>query len=118
MKKTTKLARASTPWRLFVRSSIVASLLVSLLVLGACTARYSQSLSGAIPKSPGTEVSTNATGFTLFQIAISEPTPAHEQITQLLGGCQRLDAVEVDYRETVFVILGIPKIGVKATCVQ
>jgi hypothetical protein len=118
MKRSTAMGRAAIPGSLFARTCLLTLLLVPLLVLGACTARYSQSLSGGIPKSTGTSVSTNATGLTLFGIAVTEPTPAHEQITQLIGGCERLDAVEVDYRETVFLILGIPKIGVKATCVQ
>jgi hypothetical protein len=118
MKRSTAIGCAAIPGSRIARTCLLVLLLVPLLTLGACTARYSQSLSGAIPKSNGTLVSTNATGLTLFGIAITEPTPAHEQITQLIGGCERLDAVEVDYRETVFLVLGIPKVGVKATCVQ
>lgn len=91
--------------------------LSSVISQTGCTARYSQSLSGAIPQVEGRPVSTEATGFTLFGIAISDPTPAHEQITQMMGGCKSLNAVEVDYREMWFVILGIPKIQVAATCV-
>ena len=89
----------------------------SLVLQTACTARYSQSLSGAIPQVAGRPVSTSSTGFTLFGIAISDPTPAHEQVQQMMGGCKSLNAVEVDYREKMFLILGIPKISIKASCV-
>ena len=92
-------------------------LVVTLSLQTACTARYSQSLGGSIPMETGRSVSTEATGFTLFGIAISDPTPAHEQVSQMMGGCESLNAVEVDYREMWFVILGIPKVKVSATCI-
>lgn len=99
-------------WGVFLGMVFISSVIFQT----ACTARYSQSLSGAIPQVPGRNVQTSATGFTLFGIAISDPTPAHEQISQLMGGCKSLNAVEVDYREKMFFIMGIPKISVKATC--
>ena len=94
------------------------ALVSTIFLQAACTARYSQSLSGAIPQVQGKPVSTESTGLTVFGIAFSEPTPAHEQVTELMGGCQSLNAVEVDYREMVFLIVGIPKVSVEATCVS
>ena len=103
---------------MILKMFLVAGVALSLGLSAACTARYSQSLSGAIPKTQGTPVSSSATGLSVFGIAFNEPTPAHEQVMQLIGACQSLNAVEVDYREKVFVIVGIPEVSVKATCVQ
>lgn len=84
----------------------------------ACTARYSHMLSGPIPNQAGTPVSTTSTGLSVFGIAFTEPKPAHEQVTQLLGGCNSLNKVQVDYREKVFFVVGIPEISVDAVCVK
>ena len=113
-----------TPHRQIAIVGLVSRLLLGLCLLlvlapvAACTARYSQSLSGAIPKAQGTPVSSSATGLSVFAIAFSEPTSAHEQVMQLIGGCESLNTVQVDYREMTFIILGIPKVSVKATCIQ
>jgi len=100
------------------RTAIMGFILLPLLLSLGCTARYSQAISGSIPKEPGTEISTSATGLSVFAIAFTEPTPAHEQVMSLLGGCSSLTNVEIDYRETVFFIVGIPKVSVKANCIR
>ena len=97
---------------------------IAMLAIGclfssvACTARYSQSLSGPIPNQAGTPVSTSSTGLSVFGIAFTEPKPAHEQVLQLLGGCNSLNKVQVDYREKVFFVVGIPEVSVDAVCVK
>ena len=118
MKNLVRPRRHIAPVGPLARILVGICLLLNLVPLVACTARYSQSLSGAIPKSQGTPVSSSATGLSVFAIAFSEPTSAHEQVTQLIGGCEMLNTVQVDYRETTFLILGIPKVSVKAICVQ
>lgn len=92
------------------------SVLVCAASMTACTVRYSQSIAGAIPNSSGTQVRSSDAGFSLFQIAIVEPTAAHKQVTSLLGACTRLTKLEVDYRELSFLILGIPRVTVTGTC--
>jgi len=90
--------------------------LLAVIALPACTIRYSQSLAGAIPEPTGSEVRSSDAGFSLFQIALSEPTHAHEQVKSLMGACSRLTNVEVDYRELSFAILGIPRVTVTGYC--
>ena len=82
----------------------------------ACTARYSQSLVGRIPSSSGQEVSSSDAGLSIFAVVVNEPTSAAEQVGSLLGACNRLTKVQVDYREILFFIVGIPKISITATC--
>jgi hypothetical protein len=91
---------------------------ITFLLGNGCTARYSHSLAGSIPNTSGRQVEASDSGFSLFGIAFSEPKSAHKHVTSLLGACSSLTKVEVDYRETLFVILGIPKVSVKATCVS
>jgi hypothetical protein len=110
--------RGTMSLSMILKMFLVAGVALSLGLSAACTARYSQSLSGQIPNSKGTLVSSSATGLSVFGIAFNEPTPAHEQVMQLIGACRSLNAVQVDYREKVFVIVGIPEISVKATCIQ
>lgn len=98
-----------------LRYSLIGFVVVALVSIG-CTVRYSQSLAGSIPTSSGNRVRSSDTGFSLFQITLSEPTPAHEQAASLLGACSRLTKVEVDYRELSFLILGIPRVTVTGTC--
>ena len=83
----------------------------------ACTVRYSQSLAGGISQAQGTEVQSSDSGFSLFNIAFSEPRSAHEQVTSLMGACRELRKVEVDYREIFFVIIGFPRVRVTGICV-
>jgi hypothetical protein len=97
--------------------SPVISLLRALAMATGCTTRYSQSLAGSLPRSTGREVESHDTGFSVLGIAVREPTPAHTQVTQLLASCSELRLVEVYYRETVFLILGSPRVTVTATCV-
>lgn len=97
---------------------LVGGLLGTLVLCSACTIRYSQSLTGAIPKSAGTDVRSRDTGFSLFSITFSEPTPAHEQVKSLMGACSRLTRVQVDYRELSFAIFGIPSVTVTGVCEQ
>lgn len=89
---------------------------VLMLALGGCTIRYSQSLAGRLPPAKGTPVQSSDSGFSLLQITFSEPTPAHEQVISLLGACQALTNVEVDYRELYFLLFGIPKVSVHGVC--
>jgi hypothetical protein len=86
------------------------------LVLSSCTIRYSQSLTGAIPKSAGTDVRSRDTGFSLLNITFSEPTAAHEQVKSLMGACARMTRVQVDYRELSFLLFGIPSVTVTGVC--
>ena len=101
-----------------VRMSAAIVLLVVLSTSNACTARYSQALAARIPQAQGKEVTSSDAGFSLFQIVLSEPKPAHEQAAALLGPCKELTNVEVDYRELLFVIIGFPRVTVTGTCVQ
>ena len=98
--------------------SLAVGAVVLALILGGCTTRYSQSLAGRIPSTQGKEVRSSDTGFSLLQITFSEPKSAHEQVGSLLGGCSHLTQVEVDYRELVFFIVGIPSVTVTANCVK
>lgn len=90
--------------------------LVAMLMAPACTIRYSQSLTGAIPKGSGTEVRSTDTGFALFDITLSEPTPAHQQVVSLMGRCSRLTRVEIDYRSLSFILFSIPRVTVTGLC--
>lgn len=99
-------------------SSIATVLVICALATSGCTIRYSQSLVGAIPNKAGSQVRSSDTGFSLFQITLSEPTPAHEQVMSLMGACNELTQVEVDYREILFVIIGIPRVTVTGNCVR
>ncbi len=85
-----------------------------------CTARYSQSLAGSIPNEQGSQVSSRSAGFTLFSIALSEPSSAAEQVIRLMheNNCNRMNLVEIDYRELLFPFFGIPKVKVTGTCVK
>jgi hypothetical protein len=103
---------------MILKMLLVACVALSLGLSAACTARYSQTLSGPIPNQAGTPVSTSSTGLSVFAIAFTEPKPAHEQVQQLLGGCSSLNKVQVDYREKVFLVVGIPEISVDAVCVK
>lgn len=100
-----------------IRSSIFC-LLIGVLAATGCTARYSQALAGRIAEAKGSEVRSSDTGFSLFQITFTEPRSAHEQATALMGGCKELNNVEVDYRELLFFIVGIPRVTVTGTCVR
>ena len=102
-----------------MRRRFLAGLCVLSLIVGVgCTARYSQSLAGRIPPDTGTRVQTSDSGFALFSIVFSEPTSAHEQVVSLMGGCSELTKVQVDYRELLFFIVGIPKVTVTANCIR
>jgi hypothetical protein len=92
--------------------------IASALVLSGCTIRFSQSLAGKIPNTPGNEVRSSDSGFSFLQITFSEPTPAHEQVTSLFGACTALNKVEVDYRTLSFILFGIPKVTVTGICEQ
>ena len=100
------------------KKRILVACLVSTLSLFGCTIRYSQSLTGNIPHESGKQVRSSDAGFELFQIAFSEPTPAHEQIASLMGACTSLTEVEVDYRSIVFLIIGFPRVTVTGNCVR
>jgi hypothetical protein len=100
-------------WRSFIGLAVAA-----LLAALGCTQRYSQALTGVIPKAQGNLVKSSDTGFSFLGIAISEPRPAHEQVQVLLAPCTELVRVEVDYREVVVLIIGFPTIAVTGTCVK
>ena len=104
--------------RIACRLGVVALAFLSLAASVSCTARYSHTLSGSISNQTGTPVSTSSTGLSVFGIAFSEPEPAHEQVLNLLGGCNSLNKVQVDYREKWFFVVGIPKIKIDAVCVK
>lgn len=89
-----------------------------LLLTGACTARFSQSLTGSIPATQGTKTTASDTGLSIFYIVVREPKPAHELVSSLMANCKQLVRVQVDYRELVYVIVGIPKVEVTGYCVQ
>ena len=99
--------------------TVLVSLLASLVALGSgCTIRYSQALAGAIPDTAGTPVRSSDTGFSLLNIALSEPRHAHEQVTSLMGACSKLTKVEVDYRDLYFLLFSIPRVTVVGNCVK
>ena len=93
-------------------------LMVGMLVSTGCTIRYSQSLAGRIPKEAGTQVRSSDAGFELLNIALNEPTPAHEQVMGLMGACKSLTQVEVDYRALNFLLLSLPRVTVTGQCIQ
>jgi len=96
--------------------SFVAMTLITCFALFGCTMRYSQVLVGAIPQSNGNEVRSSDSGFSLFGITVTEPRPAHEQVVSLMGACQRLTRVEIDYREIFFLFFGTPEVTVTGKC--
>jgi len=98
--------------------SFVALLLITSFALPACTMRYSQMLAGTIPQSSGSEVRSSDSGLALLGITVNEPQPAHEQVMSLMGACQKLTRVEVDYRELYFLLFGLPEITVTGLCEQ
>ena len=93
-------------------------LVIAGLALPACTIRYSQSLAGRIPAEQGTQVRSSDAGFEFINIAISEPTPAHEQVASLMGACSSLTEVEVDYRSLNFLIIGFPRVTITGNCIK
>ncbi len=100
------------------RQKVLAVALLGLLSTAGCTVRYSQSLVGTIPAQAGTQVTSSDTGLEIFRITVREPKPAHEQVLSLMGACQKLTRVEVDYRTLFYIVFGIPKVIVTANCVQ
>jgi len=98
--------------------SLASGLLLALGPLSACTARYSQSLAGAIPNDKGATVSSTSKGLSILGIKKDDPKAAHEQALALLEGCRRLTAVEVDYREKFYFVVSKPQISLKGTCVK
>jgi len=104
--------------RLLSMASKVCVAFACLLLTGACTARFSQSLTGSIPATQGTKTTASDTGLSIFNIVVDEPQPAHELVTGLLASCKQLVRVQVDYRELVIIIVGIPKVEVTGYCVQ
>ena len=97
---------------------LAAGLLLALGSSSACTARYSQSLAGAIPNDKGPTVSSMSKGLSILGIKTEEPKAAHEQALALLEGCRRLTAVEVDYREKFYFVISKPQISLEGTCVK
>jgi hypothetical protein len=97
---------------------LAGGLLLALGLSSACTARYSQSLAGAIPDDKGPTVSSMSKGLSILGIKKEEPKAAHEQALALLQGCRRLTAVEVDYREKFYFVVSKPQISLKGTCVK
>ena len=112
------MKRTGVRMRNACRFGVVALAFLSFAASVSCTARYSQTLSGPIPNQTGTPVSTSSSGLSVFGIAFTEPKPAHEQVLSLLGGCNSLNKVQVDYREKVFFVVGIPEVSVDAVCVK
>jgi hypothetical protein len=96
------------------------SLLVCLLLAASvgCTVRYSQSLASRLPEPAGEEVQSTDRGFTVMNIGLIEPEPAHEQVLALLKECRELHRVEIDYRELWFILFGFPRVTVTGSCVQ
>jgi len=101
-----------------MRTRIVLLLTLAIAAGTGCTVRYSQALVGTLPQETGSQVRSSATGFELLSIALTEPTPAHEQVQSLMGACKKLTRVEVDYRQLFFILFGIPRITVTGQCVS
>jgi len=101
-----------------LRFTRLAVWLVVGFFLSACTIRYSQSLTPRLPPPSGSEVTASAQGFAFLQLVISEPKPAHELAAGLMGNCQELTRVQVDYRELSFLIFSFPKVTVTGNCVK
>jgi len=97
---------------------LAAGLLLVLGLSSACTARYSQSLAGAIPNDKGPTVSSTSKGLSILGMKKEEPKAAHEQAVAMLQGCRRLTAVEVDYRERYYFLFSKPQISLRGTCVK
>ena len=101
-----------------MRLASVATCIALSVMISGCTIRYSQALTGRIPSTQGSEVRSSDAGFEFFNIAFSEPTPAHELIISLLGACSELNRVEVDYRSLSFLIIAFPRVTVTGVCVR
>ena len=99
-------------------SRLLSVVFVCLLFSVGCTARFSQSLTGSIPATQGTKATASDTGLAIFGIVVDEPQPAHELVTGMMGNCKQLVRVQVDYREMLIIIVGIPKVEVTGYCVQ
>ena len=97
--------------------SVMLSAFLTASAVG-CTTRYSQTLTGTIPQTSGRNVESSDSGFSFLGITLDEPRSAHEQVTSLLIECSALNKVEVDYRELLVLIFGIPKVSIQADCVQ
>jgi hypothetical protein len=102
----------------FSSLALVAGLALSLGTFTGCTARYSQSLVGAMPAGNGEAVQSKDTGLSIFQIAVDEPTPAYQQVAAMMQGCKELQRVEVDYRELFILFVGIPSVQLSGVCVK
>ncbi len=98
------------------------SLSLALNVLASCTIPYSKQIYRSEPIHPTSDaVQKSATGFSLFGlIEFSEPAPANKLFDELLAenSCNKLDNVEIDYYQINFLLFGLPKVRVKADCVQ
>ena len=101
----------------------VTVLLLLVVVLGGCTARYSQVLVGTIRRLETTPVTHSDSGFEMglgdpsALIAFSEPTSARD----LTAPACEVELTEVDYRGTWFSVyylaFNIPKVKTTSYCV-
>lgn len=101
----------------------VAALLLLVVLLEGCTARYSQILVGSIRRLETTPVTNSDSGFELglgspaALIAFSEPTSARD----LAAPACEVELTEVDYRGTWFSVyylaLNFPKVETTSYCV-
>ena len=100
----------------------VTTLLLLVVLLGGCTARYSQILVGSIGRLETTPVANSDSGFELglgspaALITFSEPTSARD----LSAPACEIELTEVDYRGTFFVVylaFNLPKVKTTSYCV-
>jgi hypothetical protein len=101
----------------------VTGLLLLVVMLGGCTARYSQVLVGSIRRLETTPVKQSDSGFEMglgtpsALIAFSEPTSARD----LSAPACEVELTEVDYRGTWFSLyylaFNFPKVKTTSYCV-
>jgi hypothetical protein len=94
-----------------------------IIILGfACTIPFSKQVYRSEPIHPTSDaVQKSDTGFSLLGlIELAEPASANHLFDELLAenSCNKLDNVEIDYYQINFLLFGLPKVRVKADCVQ
>ena len=89
--------------------------LAALLLISACTIRHSRMLDSASPKGVR-RVTASSSGLEILSIEINDTESTASLLKQAGGQCRELKNVDVDYRTTLYCIVGIPKLTVSADC--
>ena len=103
-----------------MKKIILCSLLVLLLVSTGCTIRHSRIIDNGAMKSAGQRISADSTGLEIFNIEVNDTKSADQLLNELraTNNCKNLKNIEVDYRTTLILFVGIPKLTASADCEQ